>query len=105
MFDKRSPRWINICRGATVTLFFVFSVAGLFFGLVDEINQITPVSEIPGIAIFAWMISGALIGYIQLICNMLIIQTLEGVNAIRTMTEKSEKQTQIIQGGKNYDFI
>lgn len=96
MFDERSPRWINIYRGVTVAFLFVFSVAGLAFGLVDEIKLVTPVSEIPTSAIFLWTISGVLVGYIQLAGNMLVIQLLEGVNAIREMTEKSEKQTQII---------
>lgn len=93
-FDERSPRWIRIYRGITIALFFIFAIGGFIFGIVDALGEITPLAchlENLFWAFLFWTVIGVLVGYIQLVCNMLIIQLLDNVNAIRTMMEKSGK--------------
>lgn len=91
-FDERSPRWIRIYRGITIALFFIFAAAGFIFGIVDAADDITPLAwslEPRFWAFPIWTVIGVLVGYIQLVCNMLIIQLLDNVKAIRTMMEKA----------------
>lgn len=80
-FNERSDEWIRIYRGLTIVMFFLLIVAGFVGGIVmtSEFEN--------GWMFFAFFIGGSLLGFLQLVVNMLFIQLLNNVQEIRKKLE------------------
>ncbi|MBE6534000.1 MAG: hypothetical protein E7678_03405 [Ruminococcaceae bacterium] len=90
IFNEKNKIWIQIYKIVTVSLFFVFVLFGFIAGLGDVSGEFLDI-ELGGDTIFdlfVWLIACSLVGFIQLVLNMLIIQLLNNVQLIRENIEK-----------------
>ena len=87
MFDERSSKWIKIYKTITVVLFWLFAGLGVLGGLGDATGEFMDAGmggDDDGLLDFlVWVILGGGLAFIQLTANMLIIQLLDNVQAIR----------------------
>ena len=92
MFDEKSCKWIEIYKCLTVIAFFVFIVFGIVAGIGDAADSFLDL-DLGGCTIvfdfLVWAIAGIIVGFIQLVTNMLVIQLLNNVQIIRQKVEKN----------------
>ena len=84
MFDEKSEKWIQIYKYVTIALFFICIAIGILLGLLPF--------YITGsffLDLVLWAVIGAIVGYIQLTANMLLIQFFNNVQIIREHVESN----------------
>ena len=91
VFNVNSSKWIKQYWVITVAAFFIIIIFGFIAGIGDATDNFFDY-DITGsyndfLDFLIWFIGGILIGYIQLVANMLIIQFLNNVQTIREKTE------------------
>ena len=90
IFNEKNKIWIQIYKIVAVALFFVFVLFGLIAGIGDFTSEFLDL-DLGGDTIFdilVWLIVSSIFGFIQLVCNMLIIQLLNNVQLIREAIDK-----------------
>ncbi|MBQ9993386.1 MAG: hypothetical protein IJP17_01575 [Clostridia bacterium] len=86
MFDENSNVWIRIYKGVAIFSFCLLTLTGIIIGGIS-----TAESEIPFISFILYTLGGAFFGFVQLVCNMLIINLLNNVQVIRESIEHNPK--------------
>lgn len=103
MFDERSEKWIRIYKGITVAAFWIYIIFGVIAGIGDcsaEYLDIGIGGDDDGFLDFiVWVLAGGIVGYVQLVANMLVIQFLNNVQTIReAVTNQAPQQdTNVVQ--------
>ena len=87
-FDEKSPVWIKAFKIYSIILFFTLLVASLALGVLGLFSILT-LTGIPFLDGIVFLAIGLEASFIELICNMLIVQFFNNINIIR---EKIEKQ-------------
>ena len=87
-FDEESSKWLSMYKGLTIFFFFGSILFGIIFGIIDAKEYIVFDSEVLSIVI--WVLIGAVAAFVQLVCNMLIIQLLKNVRAIKEKITDTE---------------
>lgn len=91
MFDEKSGKWIRIYKGITVAAFWIYIIFGLVAGIGDSSASFLDIGlggDDDGFLDFVvWVLAGGIIGYVQLVVNMLVIQLLNNVQIIREKLE------------------
>ena len=86
MFNEKSQKWIKIYKKITIVAFWCWIAVGLFAAM-DCWWYITGLLNIRGDNDFLvgvlLLLCGLVVGYIQLVTNMAIIQLLSDVRLIR----------------------
>ena len=94
MIDEKSQGWINAFKTVTICLFIIFLLGGLIGGLADAGGSGGALDlglggDDDGFADFImWIIPCWVIGIIQLVVNMLLVQLLNNIQIIRMKIEK-----------------
>ena len=96
MFNENSDSWLSIYKGLTIFFFFAFIIGGFVFGIIDMGEGI--VFDAEGFCIPIWLIIGVVVAFVQLVTNMLIIQLLKNVKAIKDKLapESSKSDSELI---------
>ena len=91
MFDERNEKWIKIYKGVTVTFFWLWIAFGvvafsdnLWFANIFCFELGYNGYFLGGVVL---MLASFIIGYIQLVTNMLVIQFLNNIQTIRDRIE------------------
>ena len=89
MCDERSQKGIKIYKNITVIMFWLYIAAGvaMFFMGLDGFFWWIDGGFLDGIICLA---AGVIVGYINLVVNMLVIQFLNNVQIIREKIENKE---------------
>ena len=87
MFDETSGTWIKIYKVVTIVLFWLFMVGAVIAGIMSIANARYDSDVIYGIIT---AIGIALVGFIQLVTNMLVVQFLNNVQTIRETLESDD---------------
>ena len=92
MFDEKNCKWIKIYKMLTIATFFAFIIFGIVAGIGDASCEFLDI-DIGGDIIFfdliLWVLAGGVVGFIQLVFNMLVIQLLNNVQIIREKAEEN----------------
>lgn len=89
-FDETSDKWIRFFRGLTILTFFLFVIAGIL-GAIGDASQLFLDFDLGGgegpADFLVWIVCGVGGGIFELVVNMLFIQLLNNVQAIRKRME------------------
>lgn len=87
MFDERSEKCINIYKGYTIVMFWLYVVAAVVLCIVGwcDCIWITDSAFLDGLILLA---GGLFIAFAHLVVNMVIIQLLTNIQIIREKIEK-----------------
>ena len=100
MFDEKSCKWIQIYKVLTVIIFLVIIAFGIIAGFGDGTTLFLDEDPWPGNDgilddyfelgdFIIWILASGIVGFIQLVSNMLVIQFLNNVQIIREKVEKN----------------
>jgi hypothetical protein len=91
MFDEKSGTWIKIYKVLAILMFFGFIALGIWAGIGDSSSSFLDIGlggDDDGFRDFImWVLVGGIVGFCQLVTNMLIIQFLNNVQIIREKME------------------
>ena len=89
LFDAGSDRWIRILRCLSIVEFFLFILAGIGICIALMVVE-------EWIGALGALVGGCLVGFLQLVLSMLVIQLLNNVQAIRKKLEmKTEDNSDV----------
>lgn len=92
MFNENDGKWIGYYKTYTIVMFWLYAAAAVVMCILGwtEVFWWTASAFLDGLICLA---GGLLLGFVQLVCNMLIIQLLNNVQTIReTITSRASKQ-------------
>jgi hypothetical protein len=91
MFDEKSGRWIKIYKILTIITFGICIAFGILAGIGDASASFLDIGiggDDDGFFDFiVWVLIGGIVGFWQLVPNMLIIQFLNNIQIIREKIE------------------
>ena len=91
MFNEKSGKWIRIYKGITVAAFWIFIAFGVIAGFGDSTAEFLDIGiggDDDGLLDFiVWVLACGVVGFVQLVANMLVIQLLNNVQIIREKVE------------------
>lgn len=93
LFDEQNGRWLKFYKGITITVFFIIAVLGLIAGIDDmtgfiDVFDVDIVDRDEFVDFMAWVLIGEATAFCYLVVNMLVIQLLQNVQAIRKSLER-----------------
>ncbi len=91
MFNEKNCIWIKIYKIITISTFFAIITFGVIAGIGDATCEFLDL-DLGGDTILdfvVWVLASGVVGIIQLVSNMLLIQLLNNVQIIREKAENN----------------